>query len=225
MTKHSTRAWVALALALSAILLIGCGRLPTASALAVVPAALAATNTSSSSVERVATPPIVVPAGTSLSIELAANVNTKSARVGDRVDGRLAADLVVDDRQAANAGAPVTGEVTELVSGSNKIGGTPILALTFDSLVAANGATVPILARYRRQGESENVEDAAKVLGGATAGAVIGHEVGEDDKGTVVGGILGGAAGAAAAKNTGRDLKLRAGTVINVATETSFSIY
>jgi hypothetical protein len=179
----------------------------------------------SSSIQKVATPPIMVPSGTPMQVELTANVNTKVARVGDKVEGRLAEDLVVDDRRAAIAGAVVSGSVTELVSGSDKMGGTPTIGLTFESLQAANGATVPIVARYRQQGDSDTAADAAKVIGGAAAGAVVGHQVGEDDKGTVIGGILGGAAGAAAAQKTGGEVKLHAGTVITVPTEMSFSIY
>jgi hypothetical protein len=177
------------------------------------------------SVTKVPSAPIVVPAGTPLAIELMANVNTRITRVGDKVDGRLASNLVVDDRMAATTGARVTGSVTEVVSGSNAIGGVPTLGLKFDSLVAENGATVPILARFQQQADSETGLDAAKIVGGAAAGAVIGHQVDKDDKGTVIGGIVGGAAGAAAAKNTGGEIKLRAGTVLNVTTETSFSIY
>jgi biotin carboxyl carrier protein len=187
------------------------------------------TTAANSSIQKVPTPPIVVPSGTPLEIELAANVNTKITRVGDRVEGHLASDLVIDERRAAMAGAPVTGSVTELVSGSDKVGGTPTLVVTFDSLQAANGATIPILAKFRKQGDSDTGRDAAKVVGGAAAGAVIGHEVDDDDKdsdrGTVVGGILGGAAGAVAAQKTGGEVKIRAGTVITAPTETTFSIY
>ncbi|HEX6572121.1 MAG TPA: glycine zipper 2TM domain-containing protein [Steroidobacteraceae bacterium] len=186
-------------------------------------------NAATSSIQKVPSLPIVVPPGTPLEIELTANVNTKVARVGDRVEGRLATDLLVDDRRAAVAGATVTGSVTELVSGSDKVGGTPTLGLTFDSLQAANGAIVPIMARYRQQSGSDTGADAAKVVGGAAAGAVIGHQVdddGDDDnEGTVVGGILGGAAGAAVAQKTGGEVKIHAGTVIKAPTETSFSIY
>jgi len=188
----------------------------------------AATTSANSSIQKVPTLPIVVPPGTPLEIELAANVNTKIARVGDRVEGRLASDLMVDDRRAAVAGATVTGSVTQLVSGSDKVGGVPTLVVTFDSLEAANGATVPIVAKYRKQGDSDTARDAAKVVGGAAAGAVIGHQVddeGNSDRGTVVGGILGGAAGVAAAQNTGGEVKIRAGTVVTAPTETSFSIY
>jgi hypothetical protein len=182
-----------------------------------------------SSIQKLPSVPIVVPSGTPLEIELVANVNTKITRVGDRVEGHLASDLVIDERRAAMAGAPVTGSVTELVSGSDKVGGTPTLVVTFDSLQAANGATIPILAKFRKQGDSDTGRDAAKVVGGAAAGAVIGHEVDDDDKdsdrGTVVGGILGGAAGAVAAQKTGGEVKIRAGTVITAPTETTFSIY
>ena len=187
------------------------------------------TTSANSSIQKVPTLPIVVPSGTPLEIELAANVNTKVARVGDRVEGRLASDLVIDERRAAVAGAPVTGSVTELVSGSDKVGGAPTLVVTSNSLQAANGATIPILAKFRKQGDSDTASDAAKVVGGAAAGAVIGHEVDDDDKdsdrGTVVGGILGGAAGAVAAQKTGSEVKIRAGTVITAPTETTFSIY
>jgi hypothetical protein len=106
---------------------------------------------STSSIRKVPSLPIVVPPGTPLEIELIGNVNTKIARVGDRVEGRLAADLVVDDRRAAVAGATVTGSVTELAAGSDTVDGATMLGLTFDSLQAANGATVPITARYRQQ--------------------------------------------------------------------------
>ena len=188
----------------------------------------ATTSANGSVIQKLPTLPIVVPPGTPLDIELAANVNTKIARVGDRVEGRLASDLIVDGRRAAVAGAAVTGTVTELVSGSDKVGGVPTLVVTFDSLQAANGATVPILARFRKQGDSDTASDTAKVVGGAAAGAVIGHQVDDDedsDRGTVVGGILGGAAGVAAAQKTGGEVKIRAGTVITAPTETSLSIY
>ena len=106
---------------------------------------------STSSIQKVPSSPIVVPPGTPLEIELIGNVNTKIARVGDRVEGRLATDLLVGDRRAAVAGATVTGSVSEVVAGSDTVDGATMLGLTFDSLQAANGATVPITARYRQQ--------------------------------------------------------------------------
>jgi hypothetical protein len=146
------------------------------------PSATAAT-VATSSIQKVPTPPVVVAPGTPLQVELAANVDSKVARVGDRIEGRLAQDLAVGERRAALAGAPVSGKVTGLVAGGPGGDGASTLELTFDSLQAANGATIPIVARYHHPAD-------------ATAPSSVGVEP-----------------------------KLRAGTVITVPTETTFSIY
>lgn len=168
-------------------------------------------------------PPIVVPAGTQLAVELTTPVSTKTAQVGDRVEGRLSSDLVVDGRRAAVAGAAVHGSVTQVVSGSRKIGGTPTLGLAFDGLVVANGATVPIAGQLVQQGKSDTGKDTAKIVGGAAAGAIIGHQV-SSKNGAVVGGLLGGAAGTAAAQKTGGEVSLAAGTVLSVTTDAPFQV-
>lgn len=168
--------------------------------------------------------PITVPAGTQLAVALSGNVNTKKVTVGTPVEGTLASDLVVGGRRAAKAGATVRGSVTQVISGTDKIGGIPTLGLRFDTIVAADGSTKTINASYTEQGKSETGKDTAKILGGAAAGAVIGHQVGNDDKGTVIGGLLGAGAGAAAAKKTGGDIKLVAGQVLNVTTTVAFEV-
>lgn len=167
--------------------------------------------------------PINVPAGTPLSIELTSGVNTKKVLVGNQVEGRLASDVLVNGRVAAKAGSIVRGTVTEVVSGSAKIGGTPMLALAFDTLTLGSGVNVPISARYSQQGASDTGKDTAKIVGGTAAGAVIGHQV-DDDKGTVIGGVLGGAAGAIAAQKTGGEVRLPAGTVISVTLDAPFEV-
>jgi hypothetical protein len=149
--------------------------------------------------------PIVIPAGTELSIGLSSTVSTKSASIGDPVDARLASDLVVDGRRAIMAGAPIRGRVTEVVSGSKRIGGTPTLAMNFDGIELEDGKTVAISGQLVQQGKSETGRDTAKIVGGTAAGAIIGHQI-DDDKGTVIGGILGGAAGVIAARKTGGEI-------------------
>ena len=167
--------------------------------------------------------PITVPAGTQLSVGLSSDVSTKTAKVGDAVDARLASDLVVNGRTALAAGSPVRGTVTEVVSGSNKIGGVPTLAMTFDRLELENGQTVAINGQVVQQGKSETGKDTAKIVGGAAAGAVIGHQV-DHDKGSVIGGLLGGAAGAVAAQKTGGEVNVPAGTVVVFTTDAPFKV-
>jgi hypothetical protein len=167
--------------------------------------------------------PIVIPAGTELAIGLSSTVSSKSASIGDPVDARLVSDLVVNGRRAILAGAPVRGRVTEVVSGSKRIGGTPTLAMNFDGIELENGETVPISGKLVQQGKSDTARDTAKIVGGTAAGAIIGHQI-DDDKGKVIGGILGGAAGAIAAKKTGSEIDVPAGTVMAFVVDQPFQV-
>ncbi len=165
----------------------------------------------------------VVPAGTQMSVEIVSSVTTKTAKVGDRVDGRLATDLIVDGKTLVMAGSPVHGAVTEVVSGSQKIGGIPTLGMTFDRLTLTGADTVAISGRIVQLGKSDTGRDTAKIAGGALAGAVIGHQI-DSDKGKIIGGILGGAAGAVAAKKTGTEVELPSGTVVGFLLDDSFEV-
>ncbi|MGE0031425.1 MAG: glycine zipper 2TM domain-containing protein [Steroidobacteraceae bacterium] len=155
-----------------------------------------------------------VPAGTSLTAQLPAGISTKTAKVGDRVSAYLTNDLVVDGKVVAKSGALLQGSVSQVVSGSNKIGGTATLGLTFDNLTLADGSDHPVRGSVTQvAAKSDTGKDTAKIAGGAIAGAVIGHQV-NDDKGSLIGGILGAAGGAVAAKKTGSEVELPAGTQI-----------
>jgi Glycine zipper 2TM domain len=167
--------------------------------------------------------PIVVPAGTQISIGLSSDVSTKTATIGDSVDARLASDLVIDGRRAILAGAPVRGRVTDVVSGSKRIGGTPTLAMNFDGIELEDGTTVPIRGQLVQQAKSDTGRDTAKIVGGTAAGAIIGHQI-DDDKGKVIGGILGGAAGAIAARKTGGEIDVPAGTVMAFVLDAPFEV-
>ena len=167
-------------------------------------------------------PPLVVPPGTPLSIEVTSAVSTKTAAVGNRVQGRLASDILVGGRRAVAAGAPVSGVVTQVVSGSKKIGGTPTLAINFDTL-DVGGRAIAISAPLAVQGKSETAKDTAKVLGTGAAGAVIGHQVSHKN-GAIVGGILGTAGGLAIAKNTGSEVEIASGSVVGVSLNGGFEV-
>lgn len=165
----------------------------------------------------------VVPAGTQMSVEIVAPLTTKTAKVGDRIDARLANDVIVDGKTLVMAGAAMRGTVTEVVSGSQKIGGIPTLGLTFDRLTLTGADTVAISGRIVQQGKSDTGRDTAKIAGGALVGAVVGHQI-DDAKGKVIGGIIGGAAGAIAAKKTGTEVEIPSGTVVGFLLDDSFEV-
>jgi hypothetical protein len=164
--------------------------------------------------------PVVVPAGTSITAELVTPVSSKTNRRGDRIEARVLSDVMVDGQRAVPAGTILSGTLTDRVSGSKEIGATPMIGVTFDTLATDADHAVGVSAKLVQTGKSEGLQDTAKIAGGAVAGAIIGKQV-SDDKGKIIGGVLGAAAGAAAAKNTGTEVELPAGTVISVTLDYS----
>jgi hypothetical protein len=160
---------------------------------------------------------LVVPAGTELALSLATELSTKSAKAGDVVRAELTSDVRVDGKVAIAAGTTVAGQVTKVVSGSNKIGGVPTIGMSFERLELPGGKDVPIMGEITQTGKSDTARDTVKIVGGAAAGAILGHQVKGGDKGKVLGGLLGGAIGAVAAQKTGTEVQLPAGTALTIA--------
>jgi hypothetical protein len=167
-------------------------------------------------------PPVTVPAGTAVAVKLNEGYSTKTSAVGETVNAELASDLVVDGRRVARASAPISGTITEVTSGSRKIGAVPALKIDFTQLVVADGSTVPVAIRINQKGQSEKGRDTAKIAGGTAAGAILGHQI-DDGKGKVIGGIIGGAAGAIGAHKTGTEVELPAGSVHSANVRTAFT--
>jgi Glycine zipper 2TM domain len=166
---------------------------------------------------------VTVPSGTSVSVQMPAELSTKTAQVGQRFTANLTNDLVVDGVVVARAGAPVQGSIAEVVSGSKKIGGKPTLGLTFDSMTFVGG-DMPINGRLTQMAaKSDRARDTAKIAGGAVAGGVVGHQF-DSDKGKVIGAILGAAAGTAAARRTGQEVVVPAGTVLGFTIDSPVTV-
>jgi hypothetical protein len=124
--------------------------------------------------------------------------------------------VVVDGKTAIASGTTVAGSVIKVVSGSDRIGGTPQVVMAFDRLELPGGKDVPITGEFTSQGKSDNTRDTVKIVGGAAAGALLGDQVSKKDRGKVIGGILGAAAGAVAAKETGTEVKLEEGSPMSL---------
>ncbi len=155
---------------------------------------------------------VTVPAGTELSLSLSTALSSKSSKVGDTVRAVLTENVVVDGTTAIASGTTVAGSVIKVVSGSDRIGGTPEGVMAFGRVELPGGKDVPITGEFPSQGKSDNTRDAVKIVGGAAAGALLGDQVSSKDRGKVIGGILGAAAGALAAKETGTEVKLAEGS-------------
>jgi type IV secretory pathway VirB10-like protein len=165
-----------------------------------------------------------VPSGTPMSVALSSDLSSKTAKPGDRFEATLASNVSVNGRVVVPIGTRVTGQITQVISGSRAIGAMPVLGLQFNQIELEDGQIIPITGELTQQGSSEKVQDTAKILGGVAAGAVLGHQVKTNNSGKVVGGLLGGAIGAIAARNTGTEVQLAAGSTLALSTGEPFAV-
>ena len=169
-------------------------------------------------------PPITVPSGTQIVVSLQDELSSKTATPGMPFEARVANSIVIDGRVAVPAGSRVLGTVTDVISGSRKIGATPTLGLSFDSLVLPDGDRVRIDGSLVEHGASEKGRDTAKILGGTAAGAVLGHQIKNNNGGKIIGGLIGGALGAVAAQKTGTEVQLPSGSELAISLASSFQV-
>ncbi len=169
-------------------------------------------------------PPITVPAGTQMTIALEQALSSKTAKSGEPFEARVASSILIDGRVAVPAGSRVTGWITDVISGSAKIGGIPTLGLGFDSLQLPDGQRIAIKGELVEKGVSERGRDTAKILGGAAGGAILGHQVKNNNSGKVIGGLLGGVVGAIAAQKTGTEVELAPNTELALSLNESFQV-
>jgi hypothetical protein len=143
-----------------------------------------------------------IPAGTRLTVRIDSQINSRTARSGNRFHANLARDLVIGGTTIAKAGAPVQGKVT-YAKPSGRLHAPGELSLRLTSM-EVNGKMVPFSTHaYRAKGKSHTKSNATKIGGGTVTGAVLGGVFG-GGKGALIGAAAGGAAGTGLAAATGK---------------------
>lgn len=155
--------------------------------------------------------PLMLTAGTHISLAAGDTITTRSAKPGDAFTATVSNDVKDPaGRVVIPAGAAVSGTITAVEPAPNpSSSGTLELAVTS---VTVRGASYAIDASVTAmdtimKGRGVTKADAAKVAGGAVAGALVGKLLGKNTKGAVIGGAAGAAAGAAAARAS-RDIDI-----------------
>jgi hypothetical protein len=168
-------------------------------------------------------PPVVVPAGTELQLELATSHSSATSQEGDVVVARLASPVKAQDRVVLAAGTEVRGRVTAAVP-SGRVKGRARLAVAFDRVVVAGRERAIDAAGIDVTADSSKKRDAAIIGGSAGAGAIIGA-IAKGGKGAAVGAAVGGAAGTGAVLATkGKEVELPAGTAIQSRLESELRL-
>jgi len=139
----------------------------------------------------------VIPADSVIGLELEDTVSSESAKVEQRVQGRVTRDVRVDGTVVIPAGARARGEVT-LVEDGGRFKERARLGVRFHTLVLDDGSSVPIQTEtIYREGNDVAKGSAARIGGSAVGGAIIGAIFG-GGKGAAIGAAAGAGAGTAA---------------------------
>jgi hypothetical protein len=159
----------------------------------------------------------VLPADSVIGVEIDRTISSETAQVEDRVDARVARDVVLENVVVIPAGARVRGEVVRVERGGRfKERGR--IEIAFHSLLLP-GSAEPITIetnRVTREGENAAASASARIGGSAAGGAIIGAIFG-GRKGAAIGAAAGGAAGSAAtAAQKPSEARIRGGAVVTV---------
>jgi len=167
--------------------------------------------------------PIVVPAGTVLTVRLQQALSSKTSNQGDPFNATLAEPVLVGGKTVIPAGSSVSGTVTEAhQAGRFKGGATLNLVL---SAVTVGPKTYQISTTTMSQtSKGKGKRTAGMIAGGGGAGALIGGLAG-GGKGAGIGALLGAGAGTAGAAFTGdRDITMPAESAASFKLTSSLSL-
>jgi hypothetical protein len=158
--------------------------------------------------------PLVIPAGTILTVRLAQSVGSKTSQPGESFSATLASPVEIDGRTAIPAGASASGTVVD-AKPLGRFKGGAVLSLKLDS-ININGNDHPVqTSAVVRSAQGKGKRTAVMAGGGAGLGALIGGLAG-GGKGAAIGALAGGGAGTAGAAFTGnKDIVLPAESALS----------
>src|SRR3984893_4178205 len=155
--------------------------------------------------------PIVVPAGTVVSVVLDETVGSKGSRPGQTFTATVRQPVEVDGRVAIPKGARATGLVKDAKPAGRFKGGAQ-LELTLTS-IEVHGKNYDVQTTAPTETSKGKGKRTAAMVGGGGGGLIGGLAGG--GKGAIIGGLIGAAAGTGGAGLTGkRDITLPAETPI-----------
>jgi hypothetical protein len=158
--------------------------------------------------------PVVIPAGTELSVRTTAPITSGTSQAKQQFEASLSKPIMVGNTVVVPKGAPVTGTIPESKS-AGRIQGEGNLTLVLTSMTVKGKpyqiSTKPMSLTSKGRGK----RSALMIGGGGGAGALIGGLAG-GGKGAAIGALAGAGAGTAGATLTGkRDVAIPAETFLN----------
>jgi len=151
-------------------------------------------------------PPVMIPAGTTVSVKLIDGVDVDTTSVGQLFRASIDDPINVAGNTAVPRGTPATVQAVK-VAQSGRMKGSDEVSLKLYRIVL-NGKTVDVASSYAEmKSAGEGKKTARKTFGGAGLGAIIGGIAG-GGAGAAIGAVAGGAGGAALSATGQAHLKI-----------------
>jgi hypothetical protein len=162
--------------------------------------------------------PIIVPAGTTLTVRLSQAVGSKISQSGQTFSGTVAHAVVIGGKTAIPAGTTVSGTVVDAKPLGRFAGGAS-LTLKLSSINLHGSEREIQTSADTQTAKGKGKRTAVLAGGGAAVGALIGGLAG-GGKGAGIGALAGGGAGTGGAAFTGnKDIVLPAESVLSFTLE------
>jgi hypothetical protein len=145
--------------------------------------------------------PIIVPAGTVLTVRLGETLGSKASQAGQAFSGTVATAVEVDGKTAVPSGSTATGTVVA-ADALGRFKGGARLQLTLTSVNVKGKEHAIQTSAFVRSVKGKGKRTATLVGGGAGLGAIIGGLAG-GGKGAAIGALAGAGAGTAGTAYTG----------------------
>jgi hypothetical protein len=157
--------------------------------------------------------PVIVPAGTVLTIRLGQALGSKTSQVGTAFTGSVSTPISIGGKMAIPGGSNITGTVRDAKK-AGRFKGAAVLSLQLDS-ISVKGHQYNIETEgFDQTSTGKGKRTAGMVVGGTGVGAAIGGIAG-GGKGAAIGALAGAAAGTVGAATGNRDIQLPVESVLS----------